>query len=243
MTPTSTPLHTDERAAISSGRWFSSLSPALRHDILRRVVVRRFEDGEIIGLRGEAASEWMVCARGVVEVCIDSADGRSRTIDFLGPGVWFGDTALLGDCPRTHDAYARGETSVACLSDAELRLTFDEHREFALAMLQLQARRTRWFMDVLHEESLCLRARVAAKLAKLAHQHSEPERVPGEVRIELRLRQEHLARWVGASRQRLNYELKQFERKGLIRQEGTCLIIQDEEALRLVAKSPDLSAC
>ncbi|MDB5941361.1 MAG: transcriptional regulator, Crp/Fnr family, partial [Ramlibacter sp.] len=39
-------LSFEEREAINTGRLFSSLSPRLRHDILRCAYVKRFKDGE-----------------------------------------------------------------------------------------------------------------------------------------------------------------------------------------------------
>ena len=45
-------LGMEEREAINSGRWFSSLSPSLRHDILRCAYVKRFRDGELIAACG-----------------------------------------------------------------------------------------------------------------------------------------------------------------------------------------------
>ena len=44
-------LTIDEREAINSGRWFSTLSPSLRHDILRCAYVKRYKDGELIAAR------------------------------------------------------------------------------------------------------------------------------------------------------------------------------------------------
>ena len=41
-------LTIEEREAINGGRWFSSLSPSLRHDILRCAFVKRFKDGELL---------------------------------------------------------------------------------------------------------------------------------------------------------------------------------------------------
>ena len=41
-------LTIEEREAINTGRWFSSLSPSLRHDILRCAYVKRYKDGELI---------------------------------------------------------------------------------------------------------------------------------------------------------------------------------------------------
>ncbi|MEN9770584.1 MAG: hypothetical protein RLZZ180_2214, partial [Pseudomonadota bacterium] len=41
-------LTVEERAAINAGLWFSSLSPSLRHDILRCAYVKRFKDDDLI---------------------------------------------------------------------------------------------------------------------------------------------------------------------------------------------------
>ena len=38
-------LTVEERESINAGRWFSSLSPSLRHDILRCAYVKRLKDG------------------------------------------------------------------------------------------------------------------------------------------------------------------------------------------------------
>ena len=61
-------LTIEEREAINSGRWFSALSPSLRHDILRCAYVRRFKDGELISARGDPSEEWIACAKGAVRV-------------------------------------------------------------------------------------------------------------------------------------------------------------------------------
>ena len=59
-------LTIEEREAINSGRWFSSLSPSLRHDILRCAYVKRFKDGGLIAARGDPPEEWIACARVAV---------------------------------------------------------------------------------------------------------------------------------------------------------------------------------
>lgn len=56
-------LTIEEREAINAGRWFSSLSPSLRHDILRCAYVKRFKDGALLCARGEVPEEWFACAK------------------------------------------------------------------------------------------------------------------------------------------------------------------------------------
>ena len=61
-------LTLEEREAINAGRWFSTLSPTLKHDILRCAYVKRFKDGALICARGEAPEDWIACAKGAVRV-------------------------------------------------------------------------------------------------------------------------------------------------------------------------------
>src|SRR5947209_9702056 len=88
-------LTIDEREAINSGRWFSSLSPSLRHDILRCAYVKRYKDGELITARGDVAENWSAVAKGAVRVSSTSITGKLVTLTYVEPGVWFGDIAMF----------------------------------------------------------------------------------------------------------------------------------------------------
>jgi CRP/FNR family transcriptional regulator, cyclic AMP receptor protein len=231
-------LSSQERSSIVSGRWFSSLSPALRHDMLRRLRVRRFEDREPISFRGEQPANWMVCTMGAVEISTTTVRGRSYTLTYVQAGIWFGETAIFGDCGRTHDVVACGETAVACMTQANLRQTIAEHSELAHALLALQARQIRWLFGALEEvQDLPLRSRLAAHILSLSRRHGDSHAGDGDVRVALRLSQSDLARLVGGSRQRLNMELKGLERLGAIRQEPATLIVTDDGELQRVARA------
>lgn len=58
----------------------------------------------------------------------------------------------------------------------------------------------------------------------------------GEIRIGLQLAQEDLAQLLGASRQRVNQELKGFERQGAVRVEPTRLVVLSRDKLLAIAK-------
>ena len=96
--------------AINSGRWFSSLSPSLKHDILRCAYVKRYKDGDLITARGEPPEEWIACAKGAVRVSSTSISGKQITLTYVEPGIWFGDVSIFDGDRRTHDAYAHGDT-------------------------------------------------------------------------------------------------------------------------------------
>ncbi|MBS0599138.1 MAG: winged helix-turn-helix domain-containing protein, partial [Proteobacteria bacterium] len=80
--------------------------------------------------------------------------------------------------------------------------------------------------------SLPLRARLAKQLLHLARSYGVPNTpVDDELRISLQLAHEELAQLLGASRQRVNQELKTMEREEVIRIEPAGLIVRDRAAL------------
>ncbi|HEY5579934.1 MAG TPA: Crp/Fnr family transcriptional regulator [Rhodoferax sp.] len=230
-------LTIDERAAINSGRWFSTLSPSLRHDILRCAYVKRYKDGDLISARGEPPEEWIACARGAVRVSSTSISGKQITLTYVEPGIWFGDVAIFDGDRRTHDAYAHGETTIFCVAKADFKKILAHHAELYEALLRLHARRIRQLYGLVEDlNTLPLRARLAKQLLHLVRSYGVPSLSDGsEVRIGLQLAQEELAQLLGASRQRVNQELKSMEREEIIRIEPGGLVIRNRDALMLIA--------
>ena len=228
-----------ERAAINAGRWFSSLSPSLRHDILRCAYVKRFKDGELIAARGEPPEEWIACAKGAARVSSTSLSGKQITLTYVEPGIWFGDVAIFDGDRRTHDTYAHGETTILCVARADFKKILATHAELYEALLWLQARRIRLLFGLVEDlNTLPLRARLAKQLLHLVRSYGVPSLDDGdEVRISLQLAQEELAQLLGASRQRVNQELKAMEREHAIRIEPAGLIVRDRDALMRIVES------
>ena len=232
-------LNIDEREAINSGRWFSTLSPSLRHDILRCAYVKRYKDGELIAARGEPPEEWIAVAKGAVRVSSTSITGKQITLTYVEPGIWLGDVAIFDGNSRTHDAYAHGDTTILCVAKADFKKVLSTHVELYEAMLRLHARRIRQLYGLVEDlNTLPLRARLAKQLLHLVRSYGVPSLSDGrEVRIGLHLAQEELAQLLGASRQRVNQELKAMERDDVIRIEPGGLVIRDRDALMAIIES------
>ncbi len=226
-------LTMEERSAINQGRWFASLSPSLRHDILRCAYVKRYKDGELISARGDPSEEWNACAKGAVRVSSTSITGKQITLTYIEPGLWFGDISIFDGERRTHDTYAHGDTTLLCVSRGDLRKILEQHVELYEAMLKLHSRRIRILFGLVEDlNTLPLRARLAKQLLHLVRSYGVASLADGsETRIGLQLAQEELAQLLGASRQRVNQELKAMEREDGIRIEPGGLVIRDRDAL------------
>ncbi len=226
-------LTIEERAAINAGRWFSTLSPSLRHDILRCAYVKRYKDSELIVARGDPPEEWIACALGAVRVSSTSVSGKQITLTYIEPGIWIGDVAIFDGDRRTHDAYAHGDTTILCVAKADFKKILAIHTELYEALLRLHARRIRQLFGLVEDlNTLPLRARLAKQLIHLMRSYGVPSLAnASEMRIGLQLAQEELAQLLGASRQRVNQELKAMEREEVIRIEPAGLTVRNREAL------------
>ena len=231
-TPT---LSLEERHNIDSGAWFSKLSSELRSAILSRALVRRLGDGAALLSRGAQAEEWCAVARGAIRVSSVSLSGKQVTLTYVEPGTWFGDISLFDGLPRTHDADAHGQTTLLVVRKPDFKALLAQHAELYEALLRLNCRRLRLTFTQLEDlNTRPLQARLAKQILLLAKSYGIPQ---GEdIRIGLQLAQEDLAQLLGASRQRVNQELKGFEREGAVRVEPTRLVVTSREKLLAIAE-------
>ena len=78
-----------------------------------------------------------------------------------------------------------------------------------------------------------LAARLAKQILLLARSYGVEQ--GDETRVGLQLAQEDIAQMLGASRQRVNQELKGFEREGAVRIEPTRLVVLSKDKLLAIA--------
>jgi CRP-like cAMP-binding protein len=228
-------LSVEERHNIETGAWFSRLSQPLRDAILARATVRRLKDGAPLTTRGASAEEWCGVALGAVRISSVSLSGKQVTLTYAEPGVWFGDISLFDGLPRTHDADAHGLTTLLCVRKPDFKELLAQHVELYEALLRLNCRRLRLMFDQIEDlNTRPLQARLAKQIVLLAKSYGIPQ--GDEVRIGLELAQEDLAQLLGASRQRVNQELKGFEREGAVRVEPTRLVMLSREKLLQIAE-------
>jgi CRP-like cAMP-binding protein len=125
------------------------------------------------------------------------------------------------------------------VAKADFQKILSQHVEFYDAMLRLQARRIRQLFGLVEDlNTLPLRSRLAKQLLHLARSYGVPCLTNGqEIRIGLHLAQEELAQLLGASRQRVNQELKAMEREEAIRIEPGGLVIRNRDALLAISEA------
>src|SRR5262245_5102704 len=136
-------LRDEEFNALQAGRWFSELPEGLRNAIIGRARVHRVAAGTRITQRGDAAGKWVGVARGAVRLGTALSDGRVFTLDFMGPGQWFGDIALCDNRAEDLDMVAHVPSTLLIVSKPDMHELMELSIEFRDALLQLNCQRLR----------------------------------------------------------------------------------------------------
>ena len=227
-------LRVDENIGLQSGAWFGALSEPLRQAILSRARVRKVAAGTALAQRGETTANWIGVVRGALRLGTPLSDGRSFTLDFIGPGQWFGDIAVVDQGAHELDLIAHVPSTLLVVSSFDLRRLIDSCDELREALLQLNCARLRHMVRRFEElHTLALPQRLARELQRLARRFGRP--LDDGVCIELALSQGDLAALVGGSRQRVNRALGQMQLLGILRLGASRLLLRHEGRLNAAA--------
>ncbi|MFZ6045702.1 Crp/Fnr family transcriptional regulator [Pseudomonas sp. CR3202] len=221
------------RDRLLTGHWFSQLPAALREELLAMAQLRRLEPGQRLFRRGDSPCGLYAVLDGAMRIGSVSESGKEALLVLVEPPHWFGEIALFDGQPRTHDAFADGQTTLLNLPQAPLLALLKrkpEHwRNFALLMSQ----KLRLTFIALEEISLLpAPQRLARRLLMIAEGYGGL----AERRRVLQLAQEQLAMMLSVSRQTTNQILKELEAQGALRLNYGEIEILDPDLLRRAAR-------
>jgi CRP/FNR family transcriptional regulator, cyclic AMP receptor protein len=142
---------------------------------------------EILFQKGDPGDALYAIRRGQIRIATGTEDGRSVTLNLLGPGDVFGEIALLDGDARTAEAIALEATDLFVI----------DRRDF-LELLAHDA--------TLAATLLPLDTRLARRLVMLSEDYG----------AEIQVTQQELAAYVGAARESVNRVLQDWRRSGII---------------------------
>lgn len=203
-----------------------ALSEAERRELVAHMHVRRFEADEIVYHRGDPAVDSFVVHHGLLRSLLHDEQGRELLIALYGRGDFFGTLSLFEDGPRESTVSAVIPTVALQLSRADA-LRILEHNPRAMYFM------FEHLAESIHELTGMLEGIAFLDVPRrLARYLLELERLDGAA-----LTQDDMAAAIGASRERVNKALADFERRGLIRVERRQVQIIDDAGLRRELRS------
>jgi CRP/FNR family transcriptional regulator/CRP/FNR family cyclic AMP-dependent transcriptional regulator len=210
---------------------FASIGPEALQSLQARMSTRKFDRGETIFLKGEPGDTLYVMLEGEVKIVLAGSDGQESILVVLGEGDFFGEMALFDAKPRSADAVAVSDTQTLVLRRDVFEGFVKEHPEIAFPIFRALVARIRRTTHRLEDVMfLDLPTRVAKKLLQLAAKHGV--QTSRGVRIDIPISQQELAEMVGATRPRVNEQLRALSRDGLIEVERQTIVLLKPRDLR-----------
>jgi CRP-like cAMP-binding protein len=204
-------------------------------DLRSRAVARRFTRGATIMHQGELRGRAVIIERGHAKVTVITEDGKEIVLAFRGPGDLLGEISALGGEPRSAAVRALEPVEALALAAGDFESFLEAHPRVALVILKVVIARLRE-SDRQQVEFAAYQTlgRIARRLVQLAERFGEP--ADGGVRISLRISQEELAGWAGASREATSKALRDLREMGLVETQRRHLTVHKlDELRRLVA--------
>jgi CRP/FNR family cyclic AMP-dependent transcriptional regulator len=218
------------RAALSRTQIFQSLPPGEIEAIASRTAVRRVARNEAVLRRGDPNGGMVVIMAGRVRVSVVSEDGKEATLSVLGAGEVLGEMSLLDGEPCSADVTAQEDCVLLVIDRAQFLSLLRANSGLCLHLMALLTRRLRRANAALEDMALLdLPTRLGRLLARLASDYGVPVR--SGTRIEVRLSQKDLSTLVGASREKVNRQIREWEEAGILARDSGRLVVADAAAL------------
>lgn len=219
------------RAALESVPLFRPLSASEIAQILGHTVLKRADPGALILRKGDPPSGMLVILQGSVSITAMAADGREVTFGVLGAGEFLGEISLLDGAHRSADVRALENCVLLVVERAGFLDLVRSNPDLSFKLMAELCRRLRR-ANLAYEDLalLDLPGRIGKLLLGLPQQITQHGR-----RISFRLSQADLGRLAGVSREKVNRQLRLWERQGIIARERGHLLILRPESLASAA--------
>ncbi len=218
------------RAALRGSKLFAALQPDELEAVLAQAVVRRMPRNAVLLRRGDASTGALVIVAGRVRVSLISEDGREVTLGVLGPGEVLGEMSMLDGEEVSADVTTLEECVLLAVERSRLLRLLRGSSDMCLRLMAVLCQRLRLSNAALEDMALLdLPARLGRLLQRLARDYGKP--AAHGVRIEVRLSQKDLATLVGASREKVNRQLREWEEAGVLDKDAGRIVIRRAEAL------------
>jgi CRP-like cAMP-binding protein len=102
----------DATEVLASSELFGWADANLLDELAVDFTTAAFRNDERICIQGEPGNTMYIIASGQVDIVLQVSEDRAERISTIGPGMAFGDSAIVHACPRTATCVAKGDVQV-----------------------------------------------------------------------------------------------------------------------------------
>ncbi|WP_028677195.1 Crp/Fnr family transcriptional regulator [Salinispora arenicola] len=211
--------------------FWSTLTDSERDAFRRRATTRHWQRGDVL-FREADQSGWVAAlVTGRVKASCHSASGTEILLAVRGPGALLGELSAVDRLPRSATVQALDPVTALVMPPAGFQEYLQQQGRVAFQLMRLLAERLRDAdrkrIEFGAQDST---GRVAARLVELAERFGTP--VDNGIHVAVRLSQDELAGWIGASREAVTKSLRVLRDSGWVRTSRLSVVVLDLDALR-----------
>ena len=187
---------------------FHNLPPDSLARLEKTSVQRKYPKNTILFMEGDENGQLFVIQSGMVSVYTDDDEGRQLVLNYMGPGEYFGELALIDNQPRSASVVTVEDSQLLCISRECFREFMQSHPElYEVLMIEL-VRKIRQLTDNVKDMALLdVYGRVASTLDRLCNSSEVSD---------MKLTHQDIANMVGASREMVSRVMKELVVGGYI---------------------------
>lgn len=209
------------------------LDPGLYQDLAKSIRLQVVPRGHYVMHKGDRGDFLYLVFQGRLLVVDVTADGRQTGLNFLSPGDFFGELAMVDELPRSASVMAVANSLVAALNKDRARELFFENPVVAERMLLHMAARLRATTDFRAIVGIPNAFHRVYALVKLL---AKPD-PGGLLTIENMPTHTHLALMTNTSRETVSRAMNVLTEQGAVEKDNRRLIVRDLAVIeRLLAE-------
>jgi CRP/FNR family transcriptional regulator len=194
---------------------FSGLSENELKLVRERFIERVYPKGSIVFVEGQESDGLYIIKKGLVKVCMLSADGREKILDILKDGEMLGEMSLYGNVTRSATVEALNNTTFYVVPIDVFRQLLMEIPQIAVKIIEILSERLRKADRQIHHLIFYnSQNRVLMTLINLAQKYGQAEK--NGIKISLKLTHSELAKLTGVSRETVTKVLSDLHEKSII---------------------------
>ena len=224
----------DERRAL----WYLRKIPLLEgvavehvRALAALVEIKEFRRRQIVYLPGDPGEHVFFIQGGRVKCSKVSRDGKELTLDYHGPGDFFGELCVFEGAPREEMAEAMKNAIIVVLPRENLKELLERDPALGLRFARVLGQRRRHIETKLeHFVFRDVHAKLASLLLELGREYGlETE---DGVKIDLKITHQEMANLIGSTRETISLALAVFKKKNLVQLLGRTVVLVDQEGLK-----------
>lgn len=217
---------TDKLKLLANVELFSGFSDKQLAGVSQVAHVKTLERRDELFHKGDEGGEVYVVSSGKLKALTTSTGGDDVVFSILGPGEVFGEVALLGATRRTATVSAIEDCTLVVINRRDFMSYVKTDPDIAVKLLSVLATRLRRVSELVEDTLfLNLPLRLAKKLLSLGRIYGKS--TPEGLRIDLKLSQEEWGDLVGATRESVNKQMRQWIEAEIVRMDKGYVVILD----------------